>query len=150
MADELLGRIRAEIDARMGELRPHVSEYEQMLSAAAALGLDDDAPARPSPRSARARRGTRSTPTPRAARARKPPVPRKPPVASARARAPRGAAQQAILAALEHGSHTVSELTVVTAMSAAIIRENLRRLLEVGAVTRAKREGKAAYALSRR
>jgi DNA-binding transcriptional ArsR family regulator len=66
-----------------------------------------------------------------------------------RERAPRGAAQQAIIAALEHGSHTVSELAVVTAMSGPNIRENLRRLLKAGAVTRAKREGKAAYALSR-
>jgi DNA-binding MarR family transcriptional regulator len=56
----------------------------------------------------------------------------------------------AILAALEHGSHTVSELAVVTAMSGAIINNNLRRLQQAGAITRTKREGdgKAAYALS--
>jgi DNA-binding transcriptional ArsR family regulator len=60
----------------------------------------------------------------------------------------RGAAQQAILAALEHGSHTVGELTVVTAMSGQNIRENLRRMLSSGVVTRARREGKAAYALA--
>ncbi|MBA3807471.1 MAG: hypothetical protein H0X28_03615, partial [Solirubrobacterales bacterium] len=65
-------------------------------------------------------------------------------------RAPRGAAQRAILAALEHGSHTVTELGVVTAMSGQNIRENLRRLLRSGTVTRAKREGKAAYALAAR
>jgi hypothetical protein len=65
-----------------------------------------------------------------------------------RTRAVRGAAQQAILAALEHGSHTVNELTVVTAMSGQNIRENLRRMLGSGVVTRAKREGKAAYALA--
>ena len=64
-------------------------------------------------------------------------------------RAVRGAAQQAILAALEHGSHTASELSVVTAMSGANIRENLRRLLGSGTVARAKRDGKAAYALAR-
>jgi hypothetical protein len=145
MADELLGRIRAEIDARLGELRPLVVEYEQTLSAAAALGLDDDAPARPS---ARAPRVSRAPRPPRPVRAAKPPAATKPP-AAAHERAPRGAAQQAILAALEHGSHTVSELTVVTAMSGANIREHLRRLLKAGAITRAKREGKAAYALSR-
>jgi len=60
----------------------------------------------------------------------------------------RGAAQQAIVAALEHGSHTVTELTVVTAMSPQGIRENLRRMLSAGEVTRAKREGKGAYALA--
>jgi hypothetical protein len=42
----------------------------------------------------------------------------------------------------------VGELTVVTAMSGQNIRENLRRMLSSGAVTRAKREGKAAYALA--
>jgi MarR family len=65
-------------------------------------------------------------------------------------RARRGAAAVAILAALEHGSHTVSELAVVTAMSGTIINNNLRRLQQAGAITRTKREGdgKAAYALS--
>jgi hypothetical protein len=65
-------------------------------------------------------------------------------------RAPRSAVASAILAALEHGSHTVSELSVVTAMSAPIINNDLRRLQQVGAITRTKREGdgKAAYALT--
>ncbi len=65
-------------------------------------------------------------------------------------RARRGAAEQAIMAALEHGSHTVSELVVVTAMSGANIRDNLRRLQAAGTVTRARRDGRTAYALSRR
>ena len=57
----------------------------------------------------------------------------------------------AILAALEHGSHTVSELAIVTAMSGAIIKNNLRRLQQAGTITRTKRagDGKAAYALTR-
>ncbi len=65
-------------------------------------------------------------------------------------RAQRGAAAVAILAALEHGSHTVSELAVVTAMSGAIINNNLRRLQQAGTITRTKRagDGKAAYALT--
>jgi hypothetical protein len=65
-------------------------------------------------------------------------------------RAQRGAAAVAILAALEHGSHTVSELTIVTAMSGAIINNNLRRLQQAGTITRTKRagDGKAAYALT--
>jgi DNA-binding MarR family transcriptional regulator len=56
----------------------------------------------------------------------------------------------AILAALEHGSHTVSELAVVTALSGAIINNNLRRLQQAGTIARTKREGdgKAAYALT--
>jgi hypothetical protein len=63
-------------------------------------------------------------------------------------RAARGAAREAILAALDHGSHTVGELTVVTAMSGPNINGNLRRLVAEGAVVKAKREGKAAWALA--
>ena len=125
MAEELLASIRAEIDTRRRELRPLVAEYERLLSAAG--GLEADArPTRKAPRTA-ARRATAAAPA---------------------ARAPRGAAQQAILAALEHGSHTLSELLVVTAMAAPNVRENLRRLLTAGAVTRARRDGKTAYALA--
>jgi hypothetical protein len=84
------------------------------------------------------------------------PKPRVSPQAAARPgggapkRARRGAAAVAIVAALEHGSHTVSELTIVTAMSGAIIQNNLRRLQQAGTVTRTKRagDGKAAYALT--
>jgi DNA-binding transcriptional ArsR family regulator len=140
MADELLSRIRAEIDARMRELRPSLEEYEQMLAAADALerrGSGDDGRVQPA---APRRAGRRAPPVSRAA------------VAGARGGRPReagSAAQQAIVAALEHGSHTVAELVVVTAMSAPSIRESLRRLQRSGAVTRARRDGKAAYALSR-
>ena len=58
-----------------------------------------------------------------------------------------GASEQAIVAALEHGSHTVSELGVVTAMSGPQIRESLRRLLKARKIARARREGRVAYAL---
>ncbi|MFI5004113.1 MAG: hypothetical protein ACHQE6_03780 [Solirubrobacterales bacterium] len=59
------------------------------------------------------------------------------------------AAQQAILAALEHGSHTPAELVMVTAMSPIEIRGNLGRLTRRGAIAKVKRngDGKAAYAL---
>jgi hypothetical protein len=64
--------------------------------------------------------------------------------------APRSAVAGAILAALEHGSHTVSELAVVTAMSTQIINNDLRPLQQAGTIARTKREGdgKAAYALT--
>lgn len=57
--------------------------------------------------------------------------------------------QQAILAALEHGSHTVSELVMVTAMRGSDIRGNLGRLARRGKLTKVKREGdgKTAYTL---
>jgi DNA-binding MarR family transcriptional regulator len=56
----------------------------------------------------------------------------------------------AVIAALEHGSHTVSELVVVTAMRGPIIHDNLRRLQQAGTVIRTKRpgDGKSAYALA--
>jgi hypothetical protein len=59
------------------------------------------------------------------------------------------AVRQAILAALEHGSHTASELVMVTAMSTPEIRGGLIRLVGRGAITKVKRrgDGKTAYAL---
>ena len=124
MSGELLTRVRAEIDARLRELRPAVAEYERLLGTAESLRSNQDhAP-------------TATSRPPRTV------------VAPKRERAPRGAAQLAIVAALEHGSHTVSELAVVTAMSGANIRANLRRLVSTGTVTAAKRDGKAAYALA--
>jgi DNA-binding transcriptional ArsR family regulator len=142
MVTDLLARVRAEIDARREELRPAVAEHERLLAAVDALGIGAGAgkastrPSRAPARKAATATAAAAAPTVSAALAR------------GRARAPRGAAQQAIVAALEHGSHTVSELAVVTAMPAPNIRENLRRLTKAGAVTRARREGKAAYALS--
>ncbi len=57
--------------------------------------------------------------------------------------------RQAILAALEHGSHTLSELVMVTAMSTPEIRANVSRLARQRKVTRIKRagDGKSAFAL---
>jgi hypothetical protein len=175
MAGELLASIGAEIDARLRELRPSVDEYERLLSAAEALGLAESAgepaPIPPAPRALRSPRVPRVQRMSKAGgeEARAPAAPRAKAAgagrrgsgrrgsaagaivragSSASRRAVRGAAQQAILAALEHGSHTVGELTVVTAMSGQNIRENLRRMLSSGVVTRARREGKAAYALA--
>jgi DNA-binding transcriptional ArsR family regulator len=129
VVSDVLGQVRAEIEQRLRELRPLVSEYEQMLAAAGALGIEP-------------------------VRAGEPPAPRAGARASQRKaggkpqRARRGAAEHAIVAALEHGSHTVSELVVVTAMSGPSLRSNLRRLLKARAVTQTSREGKPAYALS--
>lgn len=133
---DLLSKVRAEIEERLRELRPLVSEYERMLDAAGVMGI---APARPTARPA-------SHAAPRASR--RDGASRRRNAASRPARARRGAAEHAIVAALEHGSHTVSELAVVTAMSAPNIRSNLRRLLAARTVTQTRREGKAAYALS--
>jgi hypothetical protein len=69
------------------------------------------------------------------------------PATSRRERLSPAVVQQAIVAALEHGSHTVGELVVVTAMSAPDIRAGARRLLRDGKVLKTERDGKAAYAL---
>ncbi len=60
-----------------------------------------------------------------------------------------GDVRQAIIAALEHGSHTIGELVMVTAMSTPEIRTNLSQLARQRKVTRVKREGdgKSAFAL---
>ncbi len=57
--------------------------------------------------------------------------------------------RQAILAALEHGSHTIGELVMVTAMSTPEIRAAVSRLARQRKITRVKREGdgKSAFAL---
>jgi DNA-binding transcriptional ArsR family regulator len=161
---DLPERVREEIEARLRELRPLVDEYEELLVAARALELEAGAaaPARTMTLGPRAARTV--TPPPKSARTVTPP-----PKSASRARANkavqgvdgparpatkperalRGAAAEAIVAALEHGSHTVSELTIVTAMSAPNIRGNLRRLLQADAVSQTKREGKTAYELGR-
>jgi hypothetical protein len=151
MADDLLGSVRRELEKRLGELRPLGAEYERLLAAAAALDTSAREPAgegsaggAPSRRPRKARRVARATtedPAPTTPRRR----------ASARrkqrAYAPRGAAQNAILAALEHGSHTTSELVSVTALPAATIRANLRRLAKQRAIARTTRGGRSAYTL---
>src|SRR5579864_5569796 len=124
---DLLARVRAEIDARMAELRPAIVEYERLLGAAEALERDrastaagasaGEAPAGAAKRS----RASSAKPKPKREPAAKP-------ARAKAAKSPRPAAQQAIVAALEHGSHTVAELVLVTAMPGADIRDSLRRL----------------------
>jgi hypothetical protein len=55
--------------------------------------------------------------------------------------------EQAVLDALEHGSHTVGELVMVTAMGAKEIRGGIRRLLSDKGIVKVDRGGKTAYAL---
>jgi hypothetical protein len=195
MAADLLTTIRSELDARLGELRPLLAEYERLLAAVDALatttsgrttsgtsasGTESAATPKlapsgsaaaqtsvspaPAPRKRGRPRGSAagaikraaSTPSARTSAAeaasgseadgpsREKPKRR---TAAKSPRAPRGAAKLAIIAALEHGSHTVSELAVVTAMSGPNISGNIRRLLQERAITKTSREGKTAYAL---
>jgi len=141
---DLFERIAAEIDARLAELRPAVEERAGLLQAAQALGLGLDVAADAGSPSGARRRGRPPRSSSGARRGR-------PPGSSSASRGPaasRGVIQQAIVDALEHGSHTLSELVVVTAQSAAVIRQHVGTLLDRGVVTRARREGKSAYALT--
>ncbi len=65
-----------------------------------------------------------------------------------RPRGPLSASAKAILAALEHGSHTAAELVMVTALNDAEVRESIRKLIAREAVSRISRDGKPAYALA--
>jgi hypothetical protein len=169
---DLLTRVRGELDARLRELRPLLAEYERLLVAASALadagevGEDGEvgehrAASKPTPKPTRGRPKRTPAPAKQAVAPTAPvsapasPAPRRPSrpprrPSPAPKRAQRGATGVAILAALEHGSHTASELVIVTAIGGPIIHNNLRRLQQAGAITRTKRagDGKAAYALA--
>jgi hypothetical protein len=167
MAPDILSTIQAEIAERMDGLRPLLAEHEQLLLAVKALEATREeggqAGASTNGITARVRRAKpakvaetsdadqdlegdaelESKPTPKAATSR--------PAKTAAAKLPRavrGAAREAILGALEHGSHTVGELSVVTAMSGPNINGNLRRLAAEGMVVKTEREGKGAWALA--
>ncbi len=155
MSADLLTRVRADIDARLDTLRPALAEYERLLGAYDTLEADAAKAPTPSPRARAAGAIAASLPAP--ARVAGQPRHRGPRgsaagalkrAASAPAPAPRGAAQRAIVAALEHGSHTVAELVLVTAIPAAEIRKSARSLQRAGAIAATKRDGRAAYALS--
>jgi hypothetical protein len=153
MAD-LLTSIRAEIDARLAELAPAIAEYERLSTAAGALTAEGRAASRSAARSApqtpapSARASTKRVSTKKSARPKRPARRRG---ISARARKREDIAHsptgQAILAALEHGSHTLAELVLVTALPASDIREALRPLRTHGAIVKTERDGRAAYAL---
>jgi hypothetical protein len=121
MATDLLSEIRSEIDERLEQLRPAIVEYERLLEAAGALDLDVAPLAQP--RTARKRTA------------------RKKPAVNTVVR-------EAILGVLEHGSHTIGELVVVTAMSTASLNGDLRKLAAEGVVVKTEREGKTAWSLT--
>jgi chorismate mutase len=177
MAPDLLSTIRHEIDERLSELRPLLAERERLLVAVEALEAagsqaDTDTvsesaapkrvvkprtakplPAKPARRGRPAiRRGSAAgaielaAAGPADASTEEHEV-EEPAVKGKSQRAARGVARETILAALDHGSHTVSELAVVTAMSAPNINGNLRKLVAEGAIVKTEREGKAAWAL---
>ena len=141
---DLLERMQQEITDRLGELEPSVDEFERLRAAAAAL---EDAGA--------------SAPIVRTPAASTPPTAEAAPVrAPQRAKRRRKAAspkpkraslssnQRAIVAALEHGAHTVRELVTVTGMSDQTVRNNVKGLLGLEKVVKVERGGKVAYGLA--
>jgi DNA-binding transcriptional ArsR family regulator len=145
MVPDLLSTIRREIDERLSELRPLLAEYERLLVAADALVVTGrEAPVADAADTAAPAKRVQ----PEAADVRKVATTRRSVAKHKPERAARGVAREAILAALDHGSHTVGELAVVTAMSGPNINSNLRRLLSEGSVVKTEREGKAAWALA--
>jgi hypothetical protein len=151
MTADLLGTVGSEIDTRLKQLRPLMDEYERLLAADAALAVTDE---RPVPRgtahevpnslprgAGRASRVATFKPaTSTSSRRATPP--------RTRAYAPRGAAQQAILAALEHGSHSTNELVTVTGLGRENVRTNLHRMVRKRLITRTRRAGRSAYSLA--
>ncbi|HEY1457926.1 MAG TPA: hypothetical protein VGF15_05370 [Solirubrobacteraceae bacterium] len=128
---------------RLGELRPLVSEYEQLLAAERSLKDMKGALATPARATktqakpgARVRRGSAAGALQRAASK---PSGKRQPTAT-------GTVGQAVLDALEHGSHTVSELVMVTAMRAGEIRGSVRHLLSRDEIVKVDRAGRTAYA----
>lgn len=158
MAPDLLTDLVRELDARLEELRPLLSEYERLLAASDALGAGDGATSHDGGapgaerilgvtqrrRARRAGRDRDAGASKRAASSSRTRAagPRKP------RRAQRGATRRAILAALEHGSHATSELVSVTALGGRNTRTNLRRLLAEGKVAKTKRASRTASPLA--
>jgi hypothetical protein len=150
MSVDVLTRVCAEIDARLIKLHPALAEYQRLLDAEQALTTEAE-----QARAAAAKQKPQRAPKrPRAVRAPAASSPRRGRRGSAAgaleraASTPRGASQQAIVAALEHGSHTLGELAAVTAISSSKVRESVRQLQRGGTIARTRREGRVAYALS--
>ena len=145
MGMDLLSDIRREIDARLAQLRPALTEYEQLLEAADALGLDGNGNA-PAPANAPAAARAVRKPTAPAQAVRRPIAPAAAP-GIRKPRAVDSSTRETISGVLEHGSHTVGELAVVTAMSIPSLNTTLRKLSAAGLVAKTQREGRVAWSL---
>ena len=142
MATDLLTKIRGEVQQRLDELRPLMFEHEQLLAVERSLNDMDSAPAEPVRTTKSVARRSRSSASSSTG-------PAKRSAGKPRAKQKRAAVDPvglAILDALEHGSHTVSELVTVSAVSAGEIRSSIRRLLAAERIQKVDREGKTAYA----
>jgi hypothetical protein len=130
MAQPLLDRIHTQLRARVRELEPAVSEYEQLRAADAALaGL---APGQPSDGSAAATTPSASPPPRRPASRRR----------STGTRASRGANRRAVLRALgERPGVSVAELASASGVGTTVLYGLLRRLEQRGDVAKEQLPG---------
>jgi len=161
MASDLLAKISIEIDARLRELRPLAEEYERLVDAIDSLaGMNPSATAPQQTKTSRAKVAAKKAPERRGpgrprgsasgvlSKAASKPAPSPKRAQKKRSSAPIGPVGQAVLDALDHGSHSVSELVMVTAMGASDIRSAIRRLVSDRKIVKVERDGKTAYALS--
>ena len=119
---DLVTRIQREIRERLDQLRPLVSEYEQLLRAQEALSGDGRQRS-----TGTAHRARRREPTPTRSQARR--------QTSPASRAPRGANREAVLGAIrERPGASARELSAVSGVSAATIYNVLRGLAGAGEV----------------
>jgi hypothetical protein len=152
MSPDLLSTLRSELDARLHELRRLRYEYEHLLAEAEALGCAPDRAA-PPPAAEKTSSTTRiSRARPQGRRAPAEAIdpsssngtsskkgPRKLP------RARPGTARHAILAALERGPHTTSELLSIAGFAEPNIRYNLQRMLCLRTISRTERSGRTVW-----
>lgn len=134
MATDLLSKIQNELHARITALRPAFEEYERLQAAADATPANGTSPSSAAPPKSARRASAAPAPRTKSRNGRKPTA--------------QGAVAQAIIAALEHGSHSTSELVTVTAIPTATINLNLRHLHRDGVIEKIKRGTKSAYELS--
>jgi hypothetical protein len=131
---DLLDRIRVQIDARLGELRPLVDEHRRLDSALQALGVPKGESPGPQPASSSAQTRSRARKT-------KPAKPRQ--------RAPRGANRDAVMRAVQDRPGVSSaELAAVSGVGQNTLYGLLARLVKNGELqARALPTGRMGYTL---
>jgi hypothetical protein len=152
MSADLLSTLRSKLDARLHELRPLRSEYEHLLAEAEALGCGPVGAA-PAPAAEKISSAAQRSRAPRQGRrAGAGAIKASSSNGASRAKSPRklprarpGAARHAILAALEHGPHTTSELLSVTGFREPNIQYNLHRMLCLRTISNTEHSGRTVW-----
>ena len=159
----LLTDIRIDIGARLDELRPAVTEYRRLQEAQAAFtsipSTTKRQPGRPTTYSRSVGNPGRASARRRTGQSVDPPSTMSAQGKSKKAapgrgrprtkRAPRGANQAAVVAALrKHGPATVAELSDATNIKPGVLHALTRTLVEKGVLSTEKTNGRRAFALA--